>query len=277
MRMWYLLAAMVLMLAACTGDSQSYLVITSDIHLSNPNGRWPFTTKRFEAFLSTLKKTPPQILFVVGDMVDNARYMPDRSVKAGDKDYWTGETELYHRLQRLLPETEFRQSLGPGHDFIGPVSLDLAAEKLDARNGSMSWNEHRLIWFTIPVASFWPSDGGYRNSLSEDQYTWLIEELQSTRKAILLFHVPLRTSVTLEHGKWADGSNLTIDPRDRLYEIIDKHSSHISAIFNGHIHKFIQTKYQSIPLYLCPFFDHDCYCKVYTNDGELHVHPTNCS
>ena len=95
----------------------------------------------------------------------------------------------------------------------------------------MSWNGLKLIWFTIPVASFGPNEGGYHNSLSDDRYAWLVEELQSTRKAILVFHVPLRTVMTFEHGKWAGGSNLTINTRDPLYEIIDKHRAHVRAIF----------------------------------------------
>lgn len=277
MRIRHCVVSAALILSACTADPEPYVIVTSDIHLSNPTGRWPTTTKRFENFLKSLKNAPPQILFVVGDVIDNVRPSPTDGVMAGDGDYWSDEVNIYRSLQRLVPETQFRQTLGPGHDFIAPVSLELAEKELGPRNGSLQWGKYKFIWTTIHDASFWPPGGRYVNSMAKVDYAWLTKELRSTQNAILLFHVPLRTEINFLYGKWPGGLNLTIDPRDRLYTIIDNHASRIRAIFNGHIHKFAQSEYQGIPLYLCPFFDQDCFCKVYADPRALRIEPTNCS
>lgn len=274
--MRFLLFVSVFVLTACNSDSEPYLIVTSDIHLSNPDGRWPHTVDRFQTFLSGLEKTPPQLIFIVGDIVDNVRYMPDGSPRAGDRAYWAREVDIYRRAQATLPETQFLQSLGPGHDYIAPVTLTEAEQTLGARNGSIVWRRKKFIWLTVPTASFGLDGTNYRNSLSEEEYVWLDRELQTAKEAILLFHVPLRTDLTFHYGKWPGELNLTIDPRDRIYTIIDRHASRIQAIFNGHIHKFINTTYGDIPLYLCPFFDHGCHCTVYDSADGLQVLPVNC-
>ncbi len=263
-------------MAACTAEPKPYLVVTSDTHLSNPEGRWPHTVNRFQALLNELKNAPPQFIFVVGDVVDNVRSMPDGSPRAGDKSYWMREVDVYRRAQATLPETQFLQSLGPGHDYMDPVTLDDAEKTLGARNGAMMWRGKKLIWLTVPTASFWVDGRNYRSSMSKEEYAWLDSELQSARRAILLFHVPLRTGLTFRYGKWPGGMNLTIDPRDPIYPIIDRHAARIEAIFNGHIHKFIKSSYRDIPLFVCPFFDHGCHCKVYDAGDGLKVLPVNC-
>jgi len=154
--------------------------------------------------------------------------------------------------------------------------LEHAENELGPRYGSLQWGKYKLIWVTIHTASFGPPGGRYVDSMPKDDYAWLTKELQSTQNAILLFHVPLRTKKTFVKGKWSGGRNLTIDPRDRLYTIIDNHASRVEAIFNGHIHNFAESEYQGIPLYLCPFFDNDCFCKVYVDQGALRIEPKNC-
>ena len=180
MRIRHCVVSAALILSACAADSEPYLIVTSDIHISNPTGRWSFATKRFKDFLKSLKSKPPKILFVVGDVVDNVRPAPNGGVMAGDLDYWSDEINIYRELQRLLPETQFRQTLGPGHDFIAPVSLELAEKELGPRNGSLQWGKYKLIWVTIRAASFWPRGDRYLDSMPKDDYVWLMKELQST-------------------------------------------------------------------------------------------------
>ncbi len=276
MRTRTLLLPWIFVLAACAAEPDPYLIVTSDTHLSNPDGRWPQTVRRFQDFLTELTANPPELLFIVGDVVDNVRSTPDGGPRAGDKAFWAREVQIYKRAQSTLPGTRFLQSLGPGHDYIAPVTLEEAEKAFGARNGSVVWRGRKLIWLTMRTAAFRLDGRNFRNGLSDAEYAWLDRELATAENAILLFHVPLRTDLTFRFGNWPGGLHLTVDPRDRIYPIIDRHAPRIQAIFNGHIHKFIKTTHRGIPLYLCPFYDNGCHCKVHDSGDGLEIKPVDC-
>ena len=43
----------------CSLPAQPFMLITSDLHISSPIGRWPDTTKKFKEFLGLFSKAPP--------------------------------------------------------------------------------------------------------------------------------------------------------------------------------------------------------------------------
>lgn len=249
-----------------------YIIITSDTHISVPEGRMPNTTGKFQNFLHELANNPPDLIFIVGDIIDNAINTP-KGVTGGDNIHWNREVALYQSLINSFPSAQFLQTFGAGHDF---GDLTLAEKKLGNRKGAFQWGKFQLIWFTVTTAAFSNNSVDYIDALPKNDYLWLREQLETSTNVILLFHVPLRTKETFEAGRWTNNTNLTIDYRDSLYKIIDQYSNKIVAIFNGHIHRPIQTRYHEIPLHICPFEGSGCHCVLTAQDKLLDVQYVDC-
>jgi len=234
-----------------------YVVVTSDTHLSTPEGRFRDQAPKVERFLNALElsPTPPDAVFIVGDIVDNT-VKRDGHLQPGNRMHFQAEADLYARIKQQHPRIAVMQSLGPGHDFGGPISLADAESALGPKAGVWRWEGITFIWLTIPRSAFAPSIS-YENSLSTAEYQWLDDRLAEAQRSILLFHVPLRNDATFTLGKWPGGLNLTIDSRDRIGEVIRRHKTTIAAIFCGHIHQRLATEWNSIPLYLAPFITGD--------------------
>jgi len=242
------------------------LIITSDLHLSNPLGRWPENTRHFNNFLKYLSHLKHNIsaIVTVGDIIDNFD-----GHAAGDENYWLSEINLYKDMIKEFPQYRFYQSFGIGHDYgsISRLEMELGSSK----RGSFFWEHITFIWFDINRASFPDESERYVNSMTEDEYQWLSSEIKKSKMAILLFHIPIRTKETWELGKWGTSANLTIDPRDSIYQIIRQNRDKIIAIFNGHIHSAVKSNYIGIPIYICPFMYRGSYCILTSENGRLTI------
>ena len=265
-----------LLLSGCERTPAPYLVVTSDTHISVPEGRWPQTAGRFRQLLTELSPRPPERLFIIGDVIDNARYVADGGVRHGGVEQWQREVAVYRSLQSHLPKTIFGQTYGPGHDFIGPVKLSMMEQALGPRSGSFEWQGVHFIWLTVSHATFWHAASSPMAAMSDGDYEWLDAKLAQTSRAVLMFHVPVRTRDTFARGKRGQGGNKTIDPRDRLYQILHRHRDRLLALFHGHIHHPTQDDYQGIGVYICPFARAGCHCRVQIAGPALRVEPTNC-
>ncbi len=255
-----------------TDKRPHYIVVTSDVHLSAPGGRWPFTTDQFKNFLSGLREYPPDLIFVAGDIIDNAVQTSD-GVTAGNEAHWNREIDIYKSFSKYLDSTRFLQSYGPGHDY---GNLNLIQSKIGPERGSYQWGKYQLVWLTVKKGSFSNEAKNYSNGLTSFDYIWLTNQLSTNQHVILLFHIPLRTKTTYQYGKWSNNSNLTIDPEDPIYKIINRYSDHISAIFNGHIHYPIKSEYNKIPLYICPFIKKGCHCTITATGSLIKVEHVDC-
>lgn len=237
-----------------------YIIITSDIHLASPEGRfYPENNQRFEVFLEFLSDNPPDLLFINGDIIDNAVKDENGRTVNGDIDNWVSEKLIYDRIKKKYPDLTFLESLGRGHDYGGKISIN---NDLASRRGVYNWQGYDLIWFTVNRASFLNGILDYNDSMSEEDYRWIEKQLEAARQPILISHIPIKTNKTSMAGDWPNNKNLTIDYRDQLYSVIDKYSHKIVAIFNGHIHEEITTSYKGIPVYLCPFIENGGFCAI---------------
>ncbi|MBS1270722.1 MAG: 3',5'-cyclic adenosine monophosphate phosphodiesterase CpdA [Gammaproteobacteria bacterium] len=255
-------------------SSSNSLIISSDLHVSSPDGRWPHTTAQYRSLIDSLDQSP-DIFFAVGDFVDNARRI-NGELSAGDKAYWRSEFAVYQSVNHKLDNAEFLHTYGPGHDFIGDVTLEYTEQYTGIpRRGVKSWGNVDLVWFTVYPGAF-NNHGGNPPALEQNDYKWLDETLSTAANAILLWHVPIRTPATKHHGQWPGDTNLTIPHTDEIYELIDKQKGKILAIFNGHIHKPIKSLYNDIPVYLCPAYGTGCYCELKQFSDTVTVNPRDC-
>ena len=249
------------------------IVITSDIHISNPQGRWPHTTQSFADLLGSLENKP-EFVFIAGDFVDNV-IQTETGFRAGTLEYWKSEVTLYQSLSDQSG-IEFLHTYGPGHDFIGEVKIKTAEEFTGIpRRGIRKWGDIDLIWVTVFPASF---DGSANNpaALLDEDYLWLDQQLSESENAILISHVPIRTADTFQHGLWSGNLNLSIPYHDKIYPLLDKHHSRIAAVFGGHIHTPVKSDYNGIPMYICPAFGSGCYCELQQSKNQLDILPKNC-
>lgn len=230
-----------------------YVIVTSDLHISAPDGRLREQTKYVETFFAAVGEMQPrpEAVFVVGDVVDNAVERNGR-IQYGDRQHFHDEASIFRRMVAKLAPIPVITALGPGHDFGGEISLTIAENQIGLRRGEWKWNQISFIWLTVPRDSFADSVSSYMQALDNEEYRWLEERLRDAEKAVLLFHVPLRTDATFQLGKWSGERNLTIDPRERIYQVIGKYSAKIAAIFCGHIHQSVQSDWNGIPIYIAP-------------------------
>lgn len=255
-------------LTGCRGQGMNdapYILITSDIHIASDAGRMQQGNVEFSAFLTKIEKTErkPELIFVVGDIVDNARAV-GRAVAPGSFANWRQDIERYLQLRNRLPGVRFVQALGTGHDYgAHNVSRDVAVKWLGPERGSIGWRGIRFIWFDIRRGAFGAEGEQHQDVLDSEELSWLDTMIRSApTKVILLCHVPVRTPETLKAGAWFNGTNLTVPTSDSLYQVIAAHQEKILAIFNGHIHQALATRLGTIPIYLCPLLPDGSYCKV---------------
>ena len=137
--------------------------------------------------------------------------------------------------------------------------------------GKFVWQNTDFISMSFGSGSFLINSDSYSSKIDINTYDRLDRWLSKSEQAVLIFHIPLRTDETYKYGGWPNNRNLTLDPRDHLYDVIKKHHSKIIAIFNGHIHKAISTTYQDIPLFICPFFDKKTFCTLEIKDRLISV------
>jgi len=250
-----------------------YVVITSDTHLTALGGRFPQELPRLEQFVKNLEARDgrPDALIIVGDIVDNAVFREGR-LQPGFRDHYDADVAVFSGFKQQHPELPIIVALGPGHDFGGPIKLAEAESSLGPRRGIWHWGDITFIWLTVPRASFGKVEN-YRNALVAEDYAWLETQLQAADRAVVLFHVPLRTDESFAKGVWPDGKNLTIDPRDEINEVLKRHAAKITAIFCGHIHEQFTTEWNGIPVYFAPFIT-GFYATVTRRAGEkgLDVH-----
>jgi len=252
----------------------SSLLITSDIHLSAPGGRWPHTTVDYRSFINSMNDHP-DLLFIVGDFVDNV-VLKNGKPSPGGRDHWKSEVSIFNDINRTLTDTIVLHTYGAGHDFIESVSLEFAETNTGVpENGHRRWQNVDLIWFTVRPAVF-RNTGSNPPALTQAGYQWLDTVLKQSHNAILLWHVPIRTPNTERLGQWPGDTNLTIPPSDQLYRLLDRHRSRIVAIFNGHIHKPLKTNYKDIPVFLCPFYKTHCRCLIRQTSDAIHITPEQC-
>lgn len=244
------------------------ILYTSDIHLSLSQGRWKNLTQKFLDFLENEQDLKEYILYVNGDYIDCA-YSENGIIKGGNQEYQTQETNLFIGSTK----TKFKSILynfGTGHDF-GDIEI---AERLTQtkRIGSYQWGNVTILWFTVFPAAF-----GNAKALKEDEYLLLDKFLNNSKNVLLMTHVPLRTKVSYELGKWSNGTNLTIHDSDQLYEILKNHKSSVLAIFQGHIHKEYKTSIFEIPVFCFPFIMNNSHCEILQSQNKLEIISSNNS
>ncbi len=251
---------------AATRLPEEYVLITSDTHLSVDRGRWPWTTRSFRSLVERLARHPPELVFIAGDVIDNydGRH-------AGDLEYWNEEIAIYEELRARLGAERFHQSYGPGHDYNDAAALERLEARLGPAAGKVTWRGIDFIWVSFSQAVFVDGAERHANVLDDAGYRQLRDMLDGAERAVLLFHVPLRTQDTFAAGKWSDGTNLTLDPRDPLYAIIDEHRDRLLAVFNGHVHRRLQSRYNGIPVYVCPFYVEGSFCTLSLREGEVEI------
>lgn len=247
-----------------------YLIITSDTHLSSPDGRWAEATAHFRSFLTSLQADPPQIMFINGDIIDNVTLDKKKPV-TGTLQNWKQDVCEYLSTKAAFKHIDFRGSLGPGHDFSSEISVEYAGERLCSPRGSFCWQGFQFVWLSGNVHSFSNDPPAREECFDADDLLWLDRELASKEDVVLLFHVPLRTDDTIGPGAWAGNRSITIPTEDGVYAVIDRHLGTIKKIFNGHIHDFIESEYKGIPVHICPFYNQGHYCKVSVLADELIV------
>jgi UDP-2,3-diacylglucosamine pyrophosphatase LpxH len=252
------------LVTTCPSPESPYVLFTSDIHLSNEVGRWPWTTDRFDSLLEQTADAPPQVLFVNGDLIDNFD-----GQSTGDWGYWQAEFDLYEDARNRYSGTQFQQAYGTGHDWLNDEQLEELESRFGAARGSFRWRGFNIIWLTINLGSFLHTDLEYEDVMEVEDYEWLRAQLAESRRNIVAFHVPILTKET--STLWAEGRNLAIDPRDSIYKILDANLNNISVIFNGHLHDAMISNYQGVPLYVCPFFDRGAFCTLEDYQGEALV------
>lgn len=253
-------------------SKEPYLVITSDTHVSCPDGRWAHATSHFKAFLSSLQTDPPEIFFVNGDIIDNIVLEKGKPV-IGAMKHWENDVRAYCSAIEPYKDIEFRGSLGPSHDFggDGDIRKSHAGEKLCRPRGTFTWQGFDFVWLSGQVHSFSNDPELREESFDADDLLWLDKELATKRRAILMFHVPLTTEETIKHGAWPGNRSTNIPKEDTIYSVIDRHLDSIKMIFNGHMHNLIESEYKGIPLKIAPFYNEGHYCKVSVHDEELRV------
>ena len=242
-----------------------HILITSDLHISSSIGRFQHTNDIFDSLVNLIsqKVRRPEIIFVVGDIVDNA-IKRNSSIKGGDFKNFQTEVDIYRNLRNQLPDVLFLTTLGTGHDFGGVVPIKKAEGLIGKKDGYYDWRNIRLIWFTCEKGSFGPKHKD--PVLPTETYEWLDEVITTTKtKIVLLSHVPLRTRETYQYGKTASSRNYTIPLGDEIYEIINKHQHKISAIFSGHIHKQFKSKLNDIPVFFNPLIYKGSYCELHAD------------
>lgn len=250
------------------------IVYTSDIHVSLPEGRYYFMTKRYEDFLKNYMHQD-NIYFINGDFMDKV-YMKEGKVVGGNREYQTKETKYFLDITKSLTSLNKNKVLlnfGAGHDF-GDILLSEHLTK-QKRIGQYVWGDVDLIWFTSKQAAF-PSDNILKShSLTNSEYKLLEDMLAKSNNAILFSHIPLRTDETFIYGKWANNKNLTIPLSDPLYKIIDKYQNSILAIFTGHIHISYKSQYNNIPIFAFPLISNNAHCEIEQNDKSIKIIPKN--
>ena len=235
------------------------LLYTSDIHLSLPQGRWQHCTKNFNNFLknSSFKK---YIFFVNGDYIDCA-FSENGRIKGGGKNYQIEETNLFinvtkNRFKKIM------YNFGAGHDFGNIETAEILTQT--KRIGIYQWEKVNIVWFTVFTAAF-----GETNALKDDEYLKLEEILSTSKNILLMTHIPLRTKLTYELGKWSNNTNLTIPNSDKIYSILKKFRNNILAIFQGHIHEEYKSSIFNIPIFCFPFIKNNSHCLLIQDKQQL--------
>lgn len=258
-------------------DSDAYIIITSDLHLTASEGPFAPTALHFQKFLCTLQERPPDCIFVVGDVVNNQACNSKGLFVDGDLHRWEADTALYEKAKQPLSQTRFVHCLGAGHDFGQYVQIDFAEHQFGKCRGSMRWGRHDLIWLSSQAGGFDHHASQVYPAFEEADYSWLRDLLSSSQSAVLLFHLPLLTPDTAEIEP-SGSYEYSIDPRDPIYTIIRSNSERISAIFNGHIHHRIRSSYCGIPVYISPFHGKYTYCRLEGKfEGILRVMQLRCA
>ena len=243
-----------------------YLLMTSDIHLSSPSGRWPETTQRFHLFMKEVSKNPPEIIFIAGDVVDNAT-----KDYPGSLSNWQDEWKIYKSIREAYGDIEFRQSYGTGHDWLNDAMLETLDLDVGGRRGVFKWRGLNFVWLSFGPGAFFPSAPEHHGDLNDEDYGWLEKKLSSLANVSLVFHVPLSTPLSTKFGALSDGRLIVLDPRDYLYKIIDTNRKKIDMIFSGHIHKAFRDQFKGVPLFSCPFMDNNSFCTLQIIDGSSKV------
>jgi len=252
------------------------IVYTSDIHVSLPEGRFHFMTKRYEEFLKNYMHQD-NIYFINGDFMDKA-YMKEGKVVGGNREYQTKETKYFLDITKSLTSLNKNKVLlnfGAGHDF-GDLLLSEYLTK-QKRIGQCRWGDVDLIWFTSKQAAFSSDNISKSHSLTNSEYKLLEEMMAKSNNAILFSHIPLRTDETFIYGKWSNNRNLTIPLSDPLYRIIDKYQNNILVIFTGHIHTVYQSQYRNIPIFSFPLISNNAHCEIEQANNAIKIIPQNSS
>jgi 3',5'-cyclic AMP phosphodiesterase CpdA len=251
---------------SCVLPPTPYMLITSDIHLSSPSGRWPETTQNFRSFVEEVSKNPPEVIFVAGDVVDNAA-----ENYPGSLSNWREEWEIYSSIREAYKGIQFRQSYGTGHDWLNGEMLAILDKDVGDRKGVFSWRGLNFVWLSFGPGAFFPNAPEHKPDLEDEDYHWLAKTLASVSNASLIFHVPLSTPLSTELGVFSGGRLIVLDPRDHLYKIIDTYRNKIDTIFSGHIHRAYRDEHNGIPIFSCPFMGKKNFCIVQVADKKPEV------
>ena len=252
--------------SGCSLPATPYMLITSDIHLSSSDGRWPETTGQFVSFLKKISKSPPELIFIVGDIVDNAT-----ENYPGSLSNWKKEWQIYESIKEAHEDIEFRQSYGTGHDWLNDEMLETLDQETGPRHGIFSWRDINFVWLSFGPGAYFPEAEEYHPDLGREDMLWLESILAGVDRASLMFHVPVSTERSRELGTFSGGRLIVLDPRDPLYQALDAHQEKIDFIFNGHIHETFRHEYNSIEMFSCPFKDARSFCTIEVSGGNPEV------
>ena len=251
---------------SCRLPSEPYLLVTSDIHLSSESGRWPETTENFSSFLELLEGSPPEEIFIVGDVVDNAM-----ETYPGSIENWREEWGIFDNIKKSFPSIRFRQSYGTGHDWLDDEMLSELNFEFGSKHGVFSWRGLDFMWLSFGPGAFLPGNEDFGSDLDEIDYQWIESVLKDSSGLSLMFHVPLLTPLSEKRAGFSGGRVIALDPRDELYPVLKKNAEKIRQIFSGHIHETFQHDFEGIPYYSCPFMDRQSFCTIERTEDSAKI------
>lgn len=266
--MKYLFITILLIQFECLAST---LIVTSDTHVSNKDGRLYGNNQRFVEFIES---QPDNYSYMfVGDMIDN---VVDSPREVGDVIYRNDEFDLF---DTIMGEREYFITYGIGHDFgNGETKLSGSVEHTGRPSrGIHQWGKYTLVWITPVVGAFPSLDGFDRPAFNEDDLDWLDLTLSYNGKFLLFFHIPLRAEGWGEaYYGTPDGREYAIPLEDRIYEVIENNKSKLSAIVSGHVHRSFFSQVSGVPYYMFPFASTGCHGKFTQSISKLSIEAVNC-
>jgi len=243
--------------SSCRLPDNPYIVLVGDLALTAKSGRGMENASRLKQFLDHLYNKPPDLLVVVGGIIDSR--VADKPLS---HDRWAATWERYASIRHAYERIPFKELYAYGRDWESEEQLEWLNRRFSPNDGLSSWRNINFAWISQGI--YWPSPDQQESTraLNRDEADRLLRQIRDLTNIVVLFHDRQGSPAVCETLPNTTNASEETQAEHPVCELIRNSQPNIEWAVNGGTGEYFGNSHNAIPASSCAFQSSQRFCVV---------------